>query len=192
MDGAAPVLATTPSKPAKKLDAPEKAMAGILILLGALLIIGTLVWFGLSTENGSLLSKEVTTHEPVGEKPTGEKTTSEKNYADDVVIFALTIGAVMTLSGAFFGRIREIKFGGNVISMQAPEPVKQEAEAEAATRAEKKAPDGKKEKAAAIAKSYAGDQVDLMYVTAPPSVKPLVAETVANAAAQAAVKAVGE
>src|SRR4051812_18773342 len=181
MDGTAPVLATTPSKPAQKLDKTEKWMAALLIGLGFLLVVGTLVWFGLSTDGGSLLSKEVTTHEPVGEKPSGEKTLSEKDYADDVVIFALTIGAVMTLSGAFFGRIREIKFGGAALSMEAPEAVKKEAEKEAAAQAKEKAPPGKEEEAVTLAKSYAADHIDLLYVTAAPSVKPVVAEAVGSA-----------
>jgi hypothetical protein len=186
MTEVAPVLATASSTPAKKLDKAEKGVAGILMVLGIVLIAGILVWFAASTKDGSLLAKEIATTEQ-----NGQKTITEKNYADGVVTLALTLGAVLILSGAFFGRIREIKFaGGTVLSMEAPEEVAEEAKKTAEDRAKAKAPTGKEEEAAAIAGSLAKQQIGLAYATAPSGARPVIAEAVGAACAKTAVKAV--
>jgi hypothetical protein len=191
MDGTTPLIATGPSKPAKKLDKAEKLLAGLLIGLGFLLIVGVLIWFAASTDNGSLVSKEVTTSEPAGQGATGQKTVEETNYADGVVIFALTIGAVMTLSGAFFGRIREIKFNGVVISMDAPEEVANQAQKTAEEKAKQEATTPEKETAAAaLAGSMAKQQIGFAYATAPAAARSAVADAVGTACAATAVRTV--
>jgi len=191
VDGTTPLIATGPSKPAKKLDTAERVLAGILIGLGFLLIIGVLVWFAASTDNGSLVSKEVTTTEPVGQETTGQKKVEETNYADSVVVFALTIGAVMTLSGAFFGRIREIKFNGVVVSMDAPEEVANQAQKTAEEKAKEEATTPENETAAAVlAGSLAKQQIGLAYAIAPAGARSGVADAVGAACAATAVRTV--
>ena len=163
-----------------------------MIVLGFALVVGTLIWFGLSTEDGSLVSKEVTTTEPAGKEAAGQKTVKETNYADTVVIFALTIGAVMALSGAFFGRIREIKIGGAVLSMvEAPKEVADDAKKKAEEEAKKKVSgEAQEEKVAAVAGSLATQQINLAYAMAPPSERSTIAEVVGAAAAETAVQTV--
>jgi hypothetical protein len=185
MNSSTPVLASSPSKPAEKLDKPEKALAGLLIVLGFVLIVGTLIWFGFSTDDGSLLSKELVTKEAAGSKDI-----TEKNYADGVVTLALTLGAVLTLAGAFFGRIREIKFGGTVLVMAAPEEVTEKAVKKAEDMAKEKAPANKEQRAVALAKSIAIQQIGVAYATAPMHARSVIADSVGVAAADAAVKAV--
>jgi hypothetical protein len=184
-----PVIEVGQSKTPEKLTKTEKRLAGLMLVLGVLLTVGTLAWFAGSTD-GTLKSKETVTKEPVGPEARGEKSTTETDYADTVVIFALTLGGVLILAGAFFGRIREIRLGGAVLTMGAPEEKRREAQDSAAAKAREAAPEGKKDEAAAIARTLAGQQVDLAYLMAPVSARASVPEAVAEAAALTAVRAV--
>jgi hypothetical protein len=189
VNSAAPVIQAGQSKPAEKLDKAEKTLATLLVILGVLLVVGTLVWFGVSSD-GNLKSKETVTTEPVG-GASGQKEVKETEYAEAVTIFALTIGAVLIISGAFFGRIREIKLGtATVVVGGAPEEEKKAAQDKAAEKAEELAPPEKEEEAGKVARTLAAQQVDLAYLLAPVNAKAGVADTVANAVAPTAAEAV--
>lgn len=103
------------TSPTTKLPAPltkgEKAWSAVLVAMGLVLTVGVLVWFGLSTDDGGLKSKVTTTIE-TGTGASLRKETTQTDYADTVVIFALTSGVALMLAGAFFGRLRELKLGG--------------------------------------------------------------------------------
>lgn len=185
----AQVIEVGQSKTPEKLSRAEKFLAGLMLVLGVLLTAGTLTWFASSTD-GTLKSKETVTKEPVGPAARGEKVTTATDYADTVVIFALTLGGVFVLAGAFFGRIREIRLGMATIAMVAPEEARREAQDRAAAIAREKAPAGKKEEAVALARTLAGQQVGFAYLTAPASARASVPEAVAEAAALTAVRAV--
>jgi hypothetical protein len=172
------------------LSGAEKALAAMLVVLGMLLIVGTLIWLGASTDSGSVISKETHTTEPVGAEANGQKTVDETEYAETLIVFALTIGAVMVLSGTFFGRIREIKFGTAALVLQAPKEEVEKAKKKAEEEAKAKAPEGKKDEAAAIAGQEAARQINVAYVTAAPEAKPVVADAVGAAAATVAVERV--
>jgi hypothetical protein len=129
-----PTPALGVSKTPEKLSTAEKRWSGLLVGLGSLLIIGVLVWFGLSTGDGGLKSKTVKVREPALNKP-GTKTTETTDYADTVVIFALTVGAALVLGGAFYGRLRELKLGALTLGVGELPPEKQQTLAKAADQA---------------------------------------------------------
>lgn len=185
----APVIEVGQSKTPEKLSDAEKFLAGVMLVLGVLLTVGTLAWFASSTD-GTLKSKEKVTKEPVGPEATGEKSITETDYADTVVIFSLTLGGVLILAGAFFGRIREIRLGTATIAMIAPEEARREAQDRAAAKAREKAPAGRQDEAVALARNLAGQQVGLAYLMAPASARASVPEAVAEAAALTAVRSV--
>jgi len=113
-----------------KLPAPlttaKRWWSALLVVLGCVLVVGVLVWFGFSTDGGGLKSKEATTSEPVGQQASGMKTSKTTDYADTIVIFALTAGAAFVLSGAFYGRLRELKLGALTIGLGELAPEKQQ------------------------------------------------------------------
>jgi len=183
MDGSTSIVAVPPPKP---LSGTEKFLAAVLIVLGLGLIIGTLIWFADSTEGGGLVSKETTTTEPVGQTAAGEKVVTETDYADTVVIFALTIGAGLLLSGALFTRLKEVKIGGATVVLQAPESVVKEAGDKAAQVSQENAPGNKK--AETLARQFAEQQVTLAYFTAPPDAKASIADLVGESAGKAAAR----
>jgi hypothetical protein len=183
MDGSTSIVAVPPPKP---LSGTDKFLAGVLIVLGVGLVIGTLIWFAASTEGGGLVSKETKTTEPVGQAATGEKVVTQTDYADTVVIFALTIGAGLLLSGALFTRLKEVKIGGATVVLQAPESVVKEAGDKAAKVSQEIAPGDKKAETAA--RQLAEQQVTLAYFTAPPDVKASIADLVGEQAGKAAAQ----
>jgi hypothetical protein len=191
MDGSPPVVAVGQSKSSNKLTRTEWWLAALLICFGVLLICGTLGWYALSTDGAAMVSKEIHTTEPVG-KAAGEKKTEETDYAESLITFGLTIGAVMVIAGAFFGRIREIKFGTASVVLTAPEEEKEKAERKAEDDAKVAAPPGKEDEAAALARTLASQQIDLAYAVAPPSAKSSVADGVGSAAAATAVSALAK
>jgi hypothetical protein len=93
----------------------EWVSVALLIVLGILLTVGTLVWFGLSHKagGGSFASKTVVT--------TGTGATQkvdETDYSDTIVIFALTLGATFVLAGTMYGRLRDITLGQLKIDLE--------------------------------------------------------------------------
>ena len=120
----APSVAATAKRP-EPLTGSEKLWQLALFITGALLILGILVWFGLSTDGGGLTSQVSESTEPVG-GGTGTKETTTTNYADTVVIFALTLGGALILAAAFYGRLRELKLGGLTLGLGELPPDQQE------------------------------------------------------------------
>src|SRR5436190_2404111 len=124
------------TSPSTKLPAPltvtEQAWSAVLVIIGSLLTVGVLIWFGLSTDDGGLKSKVTTVTEPAGQTASsgqtaaGTKTTTTTDYADTIVIFALTSGASLILAGAFYGRLRELKLGALTFDVGELPPQKQQ------------------------------------------------------------------
>lgn len=185
-----PVVAPVQSKTPEELSKWEKILSVLMVVLGVLLIVGTLAWLAGSTD-GALKSKETVTTEPTG-GAAGEKEVTETDYADTVVVFSLTIGAILILSGGFFARIKEIKVGTAAVVMRAPGDEKKKAEDEAERKAKERASSDKEGEAGALARTLAGQQIDVAYVMAPTSAKPAVADMVAETAATAAIDAVDQ
>ena len=157
------------------------------------IIFGTLTWLGLSTKDGSLLSKHIHTVEPVGEKATGKKISNEDDYGETLIVFVLTIGAVMTTAGVFFGRIREIKFGGGAVVLDDPpekDTKKAKDEADSLIDAAADLPATKKEKAKELARTLYQPQLALAYSTTPVGIQSGFAESIGKIAAQTAIEAV--
>jgi hypothetical protein len=94
---------------------PEKLWAGTLVAVGAVLLVGIVVWFLLST-GGELLTKN--TVETTTEGRTATETTE---YADSVLLGGIGVAAGLLLAGAFYARIREIKLPGGVSATMAGE-----------------------------------------------------------------------
>jgi hypothetical protein len=173
-----------------KLPAPltstEKAWSAVLVILGLLLTVGVLIWFGASTAGGGLKSK-VTTITETGTGASASKKTEETDYADTVVIFALTSGVALMLAGAFFGRLRELKLGGLTLGVGELPAEKQK---ELDGKIEEKIPADTKgrEKVVAAAKTFARQKFYDTYwgaIPSPPAdAMDAIAEDAANAATQ--------
>lgn len=152
--------AAAPKTP-KPLSGGERFLAGLLIALGIVVVAVTLYAFSNTDSSFTFKSKEVsTTSEPVASTETeGEttgtatpeiKATQEVEYADTVVIFALTIGAALILAGGFYGRLRSLKLGGLEIGLVGEEE-KGAVTDEAAKKVAEKVSDPSKEEAAKAA-----------------------------------------
>lgn len=126
-----PVPAVTP----KALSQGEKFLAGVLFVSGIALIVAVLI--GFTSDGYTYISKEVTTTEPSG----GPKETKEVNYADTVVIFALTLGGALVLTGAFYARIRSLTLGAFKAELGDEEKQKAEDKAEETLRQQVDDPD---------------------------------------------------
>jgi hypothetical protein len=166
----------------------EKAMAWSLVGLGLALIIGVFIWFGASSDDFTLKSKEVVTTEPVGDS--GEKSTTETDYADTVVIFAMTIGAGLVLAGAFYGRLREITIGGAILKLGPTEEQKETVAQKAEEKVKQQASPEQAEILAPVAKVVAEEQLEAhsLLTVAEPSDNQLdaIAEVAANRVLEAA------
>jgi hypothetical protein len=128
--------ATGPTPPAK-LSSTEKALAGLLMGVGAILVAVLLSAFMASSSSWSLVSKE-SSETVAGTTQAGEKKATTTEYSSTVLITGLGIGALLFLSGAFYGRIREITLpGGGGIKVGDMPPEKKE---ELQKKIEKKAP----------------------------------------------------
>lgn len=139
------------------LSDSERHWAATLAVCGVALILGTLVWYGLSHTGtrtggveGALVTKITTTSEPSNKAE--PKTTTTTEYGETIVIFDLTIGTAMLLCGAFYGRIREIKVEGMDLSL---EPAEAEAVNKGIEDAVNEAATPKKEAVAPLAKTVA-------------------------------------
>ncbi len=134
------------------LTKSEKGWSALLVVLGVALIAGVFIWFANSTD-GTLKTKDTTTTEPVGENASGTKTTEAEEYSENIVLGCLTIGAVLIISGAFFGRIREIKLplGAGVTIGELPPDKKQVVEETIQQEVNKLAPDPNKQEVVAAA-----------------------------------------
>lgn len=167
----------------EELGSGERIVAVLIALLGLLLIFGSLLWLGLSTDGGVLAAKQAFTIETAG-----KKTVTETSYAETLVIAALTIGAVLMLVGAFFGRIREIKFGNTGIALTEAQSKKVAQGLDAATKAaSKKAPAGKQNEAAQLAIALAVPAL-LALVSSKETPTPVSPEVIGEAAAIKAVE----
>jgi hypothetical protein len=123
-DVPAVVATATPAR----LSTTERIWAGIISVLGAALVLGTLVWFAVST-GGELVSKETLTS-TTGD---GASATETTEYSDAIVVFALTAGTGLLLAGAFYGRLRELKLGALTLGLGELPPEKQQTIAEKVT-----------------------------------------------------------
>jgi len=104
---AAPTKTTQPAK----LTWTEGLLAGLLILAGVAMITLLLVAFMTRGQDWSLISKE-TTEVTAATGSAAEKKTTTVEYSDSVLITGMVLGSVFLLTGAFFGRIREITLPG--------------------------------------------------------------------------------
>ena len=98
---------TVPLAPLRPLNRIETASVILLMTLGTVLVVGVLGWFVAHDKTGGLTTKSITT--------TGSgasQVVQETDYTDTVLIFALTAGAAFVLSGALYGRLRDITLGG--------------------------------------------------------------------------------
>ncbi len=145
------------TKTPEALSDREKALAWTLVGVGVALILGLLIWFGASSGDFGLKSKEITTTEPVG--GTGTKTTKQTDYADTVVIFGLTLGGALLLAGAFYGRLREITVGGAILKVGPSEEQKAAVGDAAEKKVREKAPD-QAEAFAPLARALAESQLE--------------------------------
>jgi hypothetical protein len=163
------------TSPTTKLPAPltesEKAWSAVLVIIGFILIVGVLVWFAASTGDGKLKSKETTVTEPAGQTATGTKTTTTTEYADTIVIFALTAGTGFLLAGAFYGRLRELKLGALTLGLgELPPQKQQELDKHIEDAVSDKVPDPQqREVVKAAARSFALDQIKKQYWGVVPS-----------------------
>jgi uncharacterized Tic20 family protein len=161
----------------EELSRGQRAIAVLIVLLGLMLVAGSLLWLGLSTDDGVLAAKQTFTVETAG-----KKTVTETEFAETLVIAALTIGAVLILVGAFFGRIREIKFGNSGIALTEAQSKKVAQGLDAATKtANKKAPEGKQTEAAQRAIALAVPAL-LALVSAKETPAPMSPEVIGEAA----------
>ncbi|HEX8690566.1 MAG TPA: hypothetical protein VF729_10025, partial [Solirubrobacterales bacterium] len=104
------VAPTTKAQPAK-LSCTEKWLAGLLIVIGAVLIAILLSAFMDRSESWSLKSKE-TTETTAATSAAGKKEVKTVEYSESVLIAGLGLGGLFLLTGAFYGRIREITLPG--------------------------------------------------------------------------------
>jgi len=110
---------TTKEQPAK-LSKTEMGLAALLMVGGVVLIAILLSAFIGRTNDWSLKSKE-STETTEATEAAGEKTMTSTEYSDSVVIAGLGLGALLILTGAFYGRIREITLpGGSVLKLGDP------------------------------------------------------------------------
>ena len=145
-----PAVTKTP----ETLSRAETGLAWALVFLGVALIVGVLIWFGATTPDSNLVSKTVETTEEGG-----AKTITETDYAETVVLFALTIGAAFTLAGAFYNRLREITLGGVILKVGPTDEQKGEVGKKAEDAVREQAPD-QAEALAPVAKAVAEDQLE--------------------------------
>lgn len=124
-----PVAAATKVQPAK-LSFTEKWLAALLILSGVVLTAILLSAFLARADAWALKSKEVTeTTEATTEA--GATVTTTVEYSDTGLITGLALGALLVLSGAFFGRLREITLPGGAGLKLGELPPEKEEELEA-------------------------------------------------------------
>lgn len=104
---------STEAVPLRKLDGWEQTAIVTFLVLGTLLTVGTLLWFGLAHNGGTgFVSKTITT------TGTGSTTkTVETDYSTTIVVFALTTGAAFILAGGLYGRLRDLTLGNIKIDL---------------------------------------------------------------------------
>jgi hypothetical protein len=133
----APVVSSsaTPAAGTKKTPTPlsdtEKALAGLLMVAGVATVVVVLALF---LTDGKWLIEDTTT---TGDGAT--KRIETKKYSDTLPLAAVGVGGLLVLSGAFFGRLREITLpGGAGIKIgAAQEQVEEKIDATAKKEAEK-------------------------------------------------------
>jgi hypothetical protein len=149
----------TATKRPKPMTGPEKLWAGALVVVGAVLLVGIVVWFLLSTGGELVTKSSVTT------TTSGQTATETTEYADSVLLGGIGVAAGLLLAGAFYARIREIKLPGGVsASMFGDEPEAvpaktEEAIASAISATPAGLDEGTRGAAARTARSIAADQL---------------------------------
>jgi hypothetical protein len=178
------VVASIPAK----LSTTERIWAGIISVVGAGLVAGTLVWFGWST-GGELVSKETRATATAD----GASTTDTTEYSDEIVVFALTAGTGLLLAGAFYGRLRELKLGALTLGLGELPPRKQQAMAEKVTEAIASMTDdpGRQRVLAAAAQARAQEMFRSAYWGVIPSPPDEVLEEIARKAASDVLRQAG-
>jgi hypothetical protein len=91
-------------KTPSRLSNTEKALAGMLMIAGVAVVIIVLALF---LTDGKWLVEETTT---TGDGAT--KRIETKKYSDTLPLAAVSVGGLLVLCGAFFGRLREITLPG--------------------------------------------------------------------------------
>lgn len=134
------VIAPATKKQPAKLSWTEKGLAALLILGGLVLIAILLSAFMGRSDQWSLKTKE-TSDVTEATDTTGKKVASTVEYSDSVLIAGLGIGGLLVLTGAFYGRIREITLpGGAALKLgELPEEKEQELDKAVADKAQAKA-----------------------------------------------------
>ena len=134
------VIAPTTKKPPAKLSTTEKWLAALLIVGGLVLTLILLSAFMGRSDQWSLKTKE-TSDVTDGTATTGKKVATSVEYSDSVLIAGLGIGGLLVLTGAFYGRIREITLpGGAGLKLgDLPEETEQELDKAVVAKAEAKA-----------------------------------------------------
>jgi hypothetical protein len=97
-----------------QLSPTEKWLAGLLMGAGVVMIVVLLSAFMARGQAWSLTSKE-TTETTAATSSAAEKKINTVEYSDSVLIAGMSLGAVFLLTGAFFGRIREITLPGGAV-----------------------------------------------------------------------------
>jgi hypothetical protein len=89
------------------------ALAALLMVVGAAMIVILLWAFMAHNHSWSLVSKEAT-ETTAATSSAGAKKSATTEYSDSVLVAGMGLGALFLLSGAFFGRIREITLPGGI------------------------------------------------------------------------------
>lgn len=138
------VIAPATKKEPAKLSRTEKWLAGLLIVGGLALIVILLSAFMGRSDQWSLKTKE-TSDVTEGTTTTGKKVATSVEYSDSVLIAGLGIGGLLVLTGAFYGRIREITLPGGAALKLGDLPEEKEQELAKAVEDKAKAEAGKSE-----------------------------------------------
>jgi hypothetical protein len=116
------------------------------------------------------------------------KRTSETDYADTVVIFALTAGAALALAGAFYSRLRSLKLGALELGFVKDEDKQTAKDAAASKIAAKVKPENKEAAEAAAGEVAVADLAKAVALGLPPT-EPVI-EGIADQAAEKVAKAI--
>jgi hypothetical protein len=112
-----------------RLSTTEMALAGLLMVVGAAVVVIVLALF---VTDGNWLTEKTTT---TGDGAT--KRTETTKYSDALPLAAVGVGGLLILCGAFFGRLREITLPGGAgiklgeVQQQVDEKIEEKAQEQA-------------------------------------------------------------